>query len=314
MSDLTQLNLEYAELHALLERTADDPLMKIQLESRLKDLQEKRGAAFAYPISTFYEGPSHRTAIFLSGGGVEGNHSIRSALAGEVLIQYEKMFAAQSMSDERAADGRSRRRRGAAKPALMLTGTPRGSFGFQLEPQRVDDVDVAEIYATSLKKIAHTILAIATTTDGSIGNVIEDIPDSVIAPLKKFINTLAQFGSDVKLAFDDEPSSVPTGSEIKAASARLDSELIDESIKLDGVFRGLTRETLVFDFISDGEGTITGSVSDSLLETDLGRLHNLTDVRCTASLMRSSVVHVGQKSGRLRYTLFDLIPITKLSH
>lgn len=305
MSSFTHPDMEFAELRGLLDRTTDD-LMKIQLESRLKDLQTKSN----FPVVTFYDSaPPHRTAIFLSSGGVQGMQSVRAALAGEVLIQYEKMFVAQAMSDERTMDGRTRRRRGAPKPALLLTGTPRGSFGFQLEPQRVDDVEVAEIHAVTLKKIAHTIVAVSALESDSIVDAIEDIPDKVIPPLKKLMNTLAQFGSEVKLAFDDAPSEIVTGEQIQAASARLDSEIVDESIKLDGVFRGLTRETLVFDFISDEDGIITGSVSDSLLEKDLTRLHNLTDMRCTASMIRTSVLKVGQRSGRARYTLFDLAPL-----
>lgn len=44
-----------------------------------------------------------RAAIFLRGGGVQDSAGIRPSLAGEALIQYEKMFTEQAIHDEREA-------------------------------------------------------------------------------------------------------------------------------------------------------------------------------------------------------------------
>src|SRR5712691_5309162 len=51
---------------------------------------------------------------------------------------------------------------------------------------------------------------------------------------------------------------------VNRAAERLERELEEEEISVKGLFRGLTRESVVFDLVTDEIGLITGKVADDL--------------------------------------------------
>ena len=75
---------------------------------------------------------------------------------------------------------------------------------------------------------------------------------------------------------------------VRNAAERLVTELNQENIMAEGVFRGVTRESGYFDLNTDF-GTLTGTVGDNLTEEDLERLHSLTHKQCEAYLQRTTV-------------------------
>lgn len=136
MNKQTFLQIQTLELQHLLEAAGDDPILVPQLRERLEDAQTELEESRRQYGTLIPNEPVAlpRAAIFLKGDGVLDSEGIRPALAGEAMIQYEKMFTEQAMHDERDAarkDGRHRRKRGTPKPSLLFTGTPRGSFGLE---------------------------------------------------------------------------------------------------------------------------------------------------------------------------------------
>lgn len=307
MSDRSYLQHQSAQLRRLLDEAGDDPILAPQLKQRLEDTEqelksvEQEGKLFPVESALL-----PRAALFLRGGGVENNEGIRPTLAGEALIQYERMFMEQALHDERVAAreaGRHRRRRGSPMPSLLFTGTPRGSFGLEFVPLRTNEDSQVEVHAKSLQRVGDAIVQI-TARDRSLDEAIRDISQGVLYPLKKFLNVLAQYGAELRLATSDAPSRIIESEQIQLAAARLEKELVEEKVELKGVFRGLTRESTFFDLIADGIGVITGTIADSLTEEDLDRIDALTNERCVAEIQKTTLQPVGGPA-RATYLLLD---------
>ena len=194
------LQTQVVDLRRLAEDAADDPILSMQLQERLQDADSQLKAHTTDGTLFPPETPqAPRAAIFLKGAAVHGQESIRAGLAGEALQHYERMFIAQAIHDEREAArtaGRQRRSRGAAVPALLLTGTPRGSFGLEFTPELQEDESVPDVHRASLENVAEAIiLAAATETPEDLS---EQIPTAVIQPLTRLFQTLARYNAELE--------------------------------------------------------------------------------------------------------------------
>lgn len=301
MKDLTFLKVQALELRRLLERAGDDPIAVPQLRERLADAEKELQAALQQNGKLFprdiHELP--RAALFLRGGGVQGSQGIRPALAGEALIQYEKMFIEQVIHDEREAArnaGRQRRRRGAPTPSLLFTGTPRGSFGLEFVPQMTEEGSLLEVHAQSLRNVAEVLVRIAGSDADSLDEAIGPLPPRMLHPLKQFLKTLADHNAELRLAFHDKPSQSLTASQIQKAAERLARDVIENEIEMSGIFRGVTLETGHFDLRIDTGEVITGTVADDLTEDDLERIDGLTNKQCKAHLLKTTVQNISGTS------------------
>ena len=118
------------------------------------------------------------------------------------------------------------------------------------------------------------------------------IPPRVLPPLRKFLTALVNYGVELRLAFPDLPARTLPAGQLKKASELLEREVEQEVIEIRGVFRGLTRESGVFDLKMPGGEVITGTVSDELAEEDLERIDGFTNHDCIASLQKTTVSRV----------------------
>jgi len=294
MNDLTFLKVQTLELRRLLESAGDDPIAGPQLRERLAEAEKELQAAQLQQGRLFprnqYELP--RAALFLKGGGVQGFEGIRPSLAGEALIQYEKMFIEQALHDEREAArnaGRQRRRRGAPTPTLLFMGTPRGSFGLEFVPQSTEEENLLEVHAQSLRNIAEALVRVAGSEAESLDQAIGAIPPRMLQPLTQFLKALANYDVELRLAFHDRPSQSLTAGQIQKAAERLERDVTEKEIEMSGTFRGVTLETGHFDLRIDAGDVITGTVADDLTEEDLERIDALTNKQCKARLLKTTI-------------------------
>lgn len=295
-------------MRRLAEDAADDPILSMQLQERLQDAASQLKAHTTDGTLFPPEIPqAPRAAIFLKGDAVHGQESILAGLAGEALQHYERMFIAQAIHDEREAArkaGRQRRSRGAAVPALLLTGTPRGSFGLEFTPELQEDETVLDVHRASLENVAEAIILAAGTETPE--DLSDQIPTTVIQPLTRFFQTLARHNAELRLAFPAKPARVIASTTIKAASEGLARTIEQNDVRFTGKFRGLTRETGHFDFVRKDGTLITGIASDELTEDDLDRIDSLTNRSCQVTLQETQV----QKAGRTQ-TFYLLIDATE---
>lgn len=297
MNNQTFLQIQAIELRHLLEQAGDNPVRTPQLRIRLQDVEKELEEAQQDKSNLLPKENVDlpRAAIFLRGGGVQDSAGIRPSLAGEALIQYEKMFTEQAIHDEREAAknaGRQRRPRGAPTPGLLFTGTPRGSFGLEFVPQATDDDSLLEVHARSLGNVANALVLVAGSDSRSLDQAIQQIPTRVLQPLKQFLKTLAQHGAELRLAFHDRPSQSLTSVQVQEAADRLEREMKQDELQVHGIFRGVARESGVFDLKTDAGEVITGTVADDFTEDDLERIHLLTNHPCTAKLQKTTVSRI----------------------
>lgn len=236
-----------------------------------------------------------RAAIFFRGSAVVGSTGIRPTLAGEALVHYEKMFVEQAMHDERLAAkaaGRQRRQKGSAVPALLLTGTPRGSFGLEFTPQLQEDHALLEVHRSSLQNISEALL-LAVESDNA-DTLIESIPAKVLQPLTRFFRTLANNKAELRLAMPGSRSRTVTAEQAMSTVERLERTIVQEEVEKTGTFRGLTRESGYFDLVLEGGVLLTGTVADAFTEEDLDRIDSLTNKKCIASLQETRITKAGK--------------------
>jgi hypothetical protein len=300
-NNLTFLKVQVLELRRLLERAGDDPIAVPQLRERLADAEKELQAAQRQNGELFPQQQVEipRAALFLRGGGVQGSEGIRPSSAGEALIQYEKMFIEQAVHDERVAArnaGRQRRPRGASTPGLWFTGTHHGSFGLEFVPQTSAEGSLSEVHARSLRNVAETLVRIAGSDAASLDEAIQTVPARMLQPLKQFLKTLADYRAELRLAFHDSPAQSLTIGQIKKAAEWLERDVIEEEIKLRGIFRGVTLESGHFDLRTEAGEIITGTVADHLTEDDLERIDGLTNKPCTAQLQKTTIRNISGTS------------------
>jgi hypothetical protein len=298
MNEETFLQVQAIELQRMLDNSANDPILGPQLRERLDEMKQVLQAVRQQPGTLFpKETPVlPRAAIFFRGEGVQGSEGIRPSLAGEALIQYEKMFTEQAIHDERIAAknaGRQRRPRGAPTPGLLFTGTPRGSFGLEFVPLFQDDDSLMDVHSQSLVNIAKSLTRVVESDAASLDEVVSGIPPRVLQPLKQFLKTLAQHDAELRFAFQDGPAKSLSASQLKSADELLERDVEQKTIMVPGVFRGLTWETGVFDLRMNDDSVITGTVADAFTEEDLGRIDSLTNRQCVAELQKTIVRRIG---------------------
>ncbi len=311
MNDEAFLQIQVIELQRLLNSSKDNPILEMQLQERLADAEKELAAAIQRPGTLFpKETPiSPRAAIFLRGGDVQGSEGISPSLAGNVLIQYENMFAEQAVHDERIAAnsaGRQRRPRGASTPELLFTGTPRGSFGLEFVPRLQEDTSLLNVHAQSLVNVADTLAKIADSDPAIFDDTINQIPSCVLKPLTQFIKTLAQHNAELRFAFQDRTSQSISAERIDTIAGRLDREVRQDTVDIPGTFRGVTRDSGYFDLRIGADEVITGEVADQLTEEDLERIDKLTNKQCSAKLEKTTVSTIAGKE-IIHYVLIDAV-------
>jgi hypothetical protein len=297
MSDWAFLQVQAIQLRSMLLNAGDDPILAPQLQERLNEveaqlhsMQQESGSLL--PLNAVVP---PRAAIFLRGAGVQDSHGIRPGLAGEALIQYEKMFIEQALHDEREEArraGRQRRPRGVPKPSLLFTGTPRGSFGLEFTPLAAEDSSVSRVHAQTLHNVADAVVRVSGANEDNFDEIVRSIPSRVLQPLKQFLKILSEHQAELRLAFHDAPSKTLSSDQVSQTAERLERDIEQSTVTYKGVFRGVTRESGYFDLRLDDGTVLTGTVADALTEDDLDRIDQLTNRRCVATLQTTTVRNV----------------------
>lgn len=309
MNDRTFLRMENAGLRQLLEMYEADNPMAAQIKQRIEDNEFKlKDLSKETSLLPRSRDEIPRAAFFLHGGiGVEGSEGIRPSLAGLALIEYERMFTAQALHDEREATPKGRRPKGAKPPELLLTATHRGSVGFEFVPREIENDNIISIHVQAFRNIGKTLASIAFEKSNSLEELLSQTPRQMLKPLKNFFTTLARFDVDLRLAFSEGPDVAIDSLNIKQVAQRLEKDLKHDILKVDGVFKGLTLESGHFDHQDQSGSVLTGFCDEELSVDDLHRLHGFTEKPCRAIIEETTISSV-TKTAR-SYVLKDLRPI-----
>lgn len=308
MKNRTLALIQKKELTQLLEDADGDPVLAPQIQEQLEEVEQVLRETANDPIIDLRALP--RTAIFFRGGPVLGSHGVRPALAGEALIQYEKMFIEQAKHLEREiaqGAGKTRRPKGTPNPGLLFTGTPRGSFGLEFVAQPTDDLVTRKVYTKAIETVTTAIVRIGSGDKTDAESTIGDLPPLVLRPMKIFMKTLAAHGAELRVAFHDRTSSFLSAEQVTTAVALLETEVEEKEIEVTGVFKGVTLQSGYFDFVAQGDSIITGTVSEDVSPDQLLAMHKMTNQPCTAFIRMTTKKRSDGESS----TTFVLVGVKK---
>jgi len=293
MSNLEFIQIQVLERERLLRDAGDSRLVRSQLTERLNAARGALENALKDPGNLF---PTEvlslaRVAIFLRGDSIE-NGGIRPAFAAAVLTQYERMFVAQALHDEREAAlraGRQRRRRGSKQPELRFVGTPTGSFGLEFTPLPCEDKATNESRSAAIGRLVDAIAAVGESDDESLEGALKPIPAGVIQQLPAFFTTLASYHAQLRVSSTVGASVVLDTGQIERTALRLDRNIVESEETLPGMFRGATLDSGQFDFAADDGQLISGVVDEAYSEEELTGLLEYVNVRCIARFRKTAI-------------------------
>lgn len=297
------------ELRRLIDLSGNDPLFTPQLQRRLEELE----AARVVDDDDDWVHSVPRAAIFIHGGGVTGVKGIRPQLAGEALTQYERMYVEQAIHDERQARkdaGHQRRAPGTPAPALLFTGTPRGSFGLEFVPVLPAEDTLRQVHAAALQRVSDSIVLVAASGAGDTADTVEDsVPATVLQPMKMFIKALVRYDAELRLVSGEGQSREIKPPQLAAALDRLNRTVAEDEITIKATLQGVTLLTGHFNLTTEADELIDGEVGSEVPESDIKRFHELTGRLCSV-ILRKRTVSFRSRLPEIEYFLLKAFDLT----
>lgn len=291
---------QVAAMDSFLSWAGDDPLMGPGLRARREEFVQK---AQELPPSL----ATPRAVLFFTGDPVSGSQGIEVDFMTKVLDHFQQMVKTQYAFAKHGSIGDRARQPGGAEAKLMLTGTPRGSFGLELSQPHPHDLFSAEQLSKSLVQLTQLIKA-AGEDDETFGVELDDVTPRVLQRLRRFFKLL----SDSKASLRLESGSLIVRMDqarVQQASERVAAVTTKpEKIELKGEFRGATLDTWRFDFRADGGNIISGKLSTEITEETATAMNRLTARQCVGRFERVQVIARGGVL-KERYELISVEPV-----
>lgn len=288
---------QLVEADSLWSLVSDHPIMGPQMKHRVEELQEQLDAL---PESSF----EAKTTVYFMGEPVEGTRAIDAEFSSKALLPYLEMVKTQFAAITHGQVGRSGPRRREKDARLMITGTPRGSFGFELEAPRSDDLFAEEKLSETLVQLTQVIEA-AGVSDLEYLRVLNDLEERSFPKLKEFFKVLHDNGAGIRLQTGDLEIEMPP-SLIDTAYERTNESFEETaSLTVEGIFRGARLETWDFNLRTDDGIPYTGRIDPDLEEDEVAAMNKRTNERCVADLRRITVT-TGSGKRTTRFVLIDL--------
>ncbi len=187
---------------------------------------------------------------------------------------------------------------------LLITSTALGSFGFELEEYRGDQLPLEDpsIIEQALDRTQCLLQGSIDPNDEVLADSAAELDQRALDKVRTFIGTLADQGATCALQVRESVFRFSDLGQVRASLARLGRDnLHEDALTLTGEFQGLLSKPRTFQFAADGDlGVITGKVSRAI--PDLDRINReLGYQRVQMTLLATRV-----GSGRPRYLLVEI--------
>ena len=283
-----------------LSWAGDHPLMGPALRERREEFRQK---GQALPSAT----AEPRAVLFFTGDPVEGTQGIEVDFMTKVLEHFQQMVKTQYAFTKHGRVSDRARQRGGTEAKLLLTGTPRGSFGLELSQPRATDLFAGSQLSESLVRLTQLIRA-AGENDESFGVELEQVTPRVLARLRRFFKVLADSNAALRLESGDLSVSLDHERVTQAADRVAAVVAKPEKIELIGQFRGATLDTWRFDFRTADGRNVSGRLADDVTEEKAAEMNAFTNRHCVGLFQRISVTARGGLA-KERFELISLSPI-----
>ena len=155
---------------------------------------------------------------------------------------------------------------------LLITGTTRGSFGFEVEdaaqmPALEGESTLVERALEHIKDI----LKATTGTDDQLVDAIEDADDSALSAIHLFLKTVADGDAMCALELQADRFSFQSADQVERSAGRLDQRNISiENVELSGHLQGIMPKGRRAEFVVEETGdVITARVQAPVAESVL---------------------------------------------
>lgn len=289
MSQLDCLSLA-AECQALekmiAEAPADAVIDRMSLEARLESVREEMEEAAKASR------PSIHGTLSFRGRPVIGSRGIEAVFGTKAVESFEKIVAvrAASFTAPLSMAGRIPNRE---QCSLVITGTARGSFGFELENRVPTDEfpecqDASSYLEDAISKTLDFFESVRGT-DEELAETLADTEERVIKEIADFLTFLAENQAVCELEFGSRSFYFHDTTEVQNCAKRLQKDNLHERDEtIHGVFLGVLPHKRQFEFQTapDNEilaGRISAAVDDpetinSILKQPVGITVHVTQV------------------------------------
>lgn len=298
------LRRELVQHKRFRELAEGDPIMESQFDSRVKEVEAE--------IALLPEvGREAKTTLYFDGGPVAGSRGLDADVAIKVLAPFLEMVKTQYAAEKGEAVGARGVRRHEAESRLLLTGTPRGSFGLELSAPESDDLFAEDRLADVLLGIGALVDA-ATKSDEDYLSHLDSVHERAAAKLQEFYNVLAQAKAGIRIETGDHIVSLDR-SMVSDGLARVSgSTSTTDVVEVRGTFRGAVLEKWQYNFLADSGDVLSGRIGDEVSEEQVVGWLAVVNQFAAGKFRRIRNATAGGAS-RSRHILVGLAPLNASS-
>lgn len=295
---------EIAELTRILsEIPKANVIDRMSFEYRLQQAQLK--------LSRVKDSLPDIMTVTFRGKPVHNIHGIDAVFAGKFADIISKIFAAFVAVAKGIPLGSGGAIPEFAKHKLLITGTAVGSFGFELELPKSDEIDPQHSLIPQEDPIqkARVILenVLEQTFDGNddqLAESIESVDQRALDQVNDFYELLRDEEATFALKTKTRQFSYPSNEKIQYAVGRLKKEnIIESSVIEHGYFKGFLPTGRTFEFYTTDNRLLKGKVAKDAEGSE--QINRILDQLVTVSFATRTVGR-----GTPRYTLRSMNDIT----
>jgi hypothetical protein len=150
------------------------------------------------------------------------------------------------------------------------------------------------------------LLSSAGKSDEAFVHALKDVSPRVHGRLSNFFKVLNANHASIRMQTGDMEIKIDQQHIAEAFNRASSVDVKENTIDMDGVFRGAMLDTWKFDFRRDDAETISGSISTNLDEAQVVKMLVYTNQECTAKVKETQIT---VQSGAVR-TCYELIGLT----
>jgi len=259
LSEVSDLEQIIATMHP------DRKLDRMGLESRLQELKDE--------LVKLPKGlPVRRGVITFRGTPVDRSHGVDSAFAGGGASRLgdicAMLAAGKTLSESGPIPDRTNNR-------LLITGTARGSFGFEFEYTESVQTELLKENdplptSDALTKLTDIIRATTQADDDQLAEVLEDVPARTVGKVRDFLDFLEKSEAWMRLECEDGVKfQYENLNQVKASVSRLSRNNVHESeVVYEGVVQGILPESRNYEFKPNSSvlPLLKGKLSTAILD------------------------------------------------
>lgn len=290
-----QLAGEEAFLRARLDALpASAWLTRNSMESRLHQVEDA-----LQHMPTLARIPA-RARLNFNGKPVVNTHGIAAQFGTKALAAFVEAVSAVAVSNNAtlASHGPIPNR---DQNQLLITGTARGSFGFELEEKSTDELPLEDrsAVAQALQR-TQNLLESSTQSDDALADAAQGLDRRALDKVHAFVSTLAEDDAVCSLDFGGRMFRFTDTEQVRHSQAQLSTDnLHEEEQTRTGHFEGVLPSRRRFEFCTTDGELLTGRIAETIDEPHAINAHIAEDMDIKVLMTRAG-------EGRPRYLLLSL--------